>query len=206
MSLTFETRIAAAATAQDPKQMRQEFSRVLQVPAVTNGRKRHRLAFREVLYFKLKGSLEAEGVQLNPDDRRDLYRVLTARTRAAGGWLRHGHTLVRAGDVPVTLNLTKIVRSTQMALRMALSGDALIESRPDICSGLPVFRGTRVPLNQVVEQIRAGVPMKEIAEDYPQINAEALRYAQLCTRMGQAPGRPSKALTLRRTAREATHR
>ena len=33
MSLTFETRVAAAVTAQNPKLIRQEFSRVLGLPA-----------------------------------------------------------------------------------------------------------------------------------------------------------------------------
>jgi uncharacterized protein (DUF433 family) len=203
MSVTYETRIAAAAAAQDSRQMRQEFSRVLRLPAETNGSKRHRLAFRQVLYFKLKGSLEAEGVHLNPQGRRALYAVLTNKNRAQGGWRRVGRKLQRSGDVPLTLDLTKIVRSTQTALRMAKRGESLVERRPEVCSGAPVFKGTRVPLAQVVEQFRAGVPFAEIAEDYSQIEEKALHYAQLRARIGQAPGRPNKALTVLRATVEA---
>ena len=203
MSLSFETRIAAAATAQEPRQMRQEFTRVLRVTAGEDSRKRHRLGFREVLYFRLKGALEEEGLQLTPDDRRDLYRVLTSKSGVSGGWKRGGRRLVRMGDVPVTFDLTGIVRSTYSALRVASQGEALVEQRADVCSGEPVFKGTRVPLAQVVEQFRADVPLEQIAEDYPQLEEPALQYARFCANLRQAPGRPNKTLTLRRTAIEA---
>lgn len=202
MSLSFETRLAAAAVAQEPKQLRQEFLRVLHVTAEADGRKRHRLGFREVVYFRLKGSLEAEGMQLNPADRRDVYAVLSTKQHSAGSWERRGLKLIRNGDVPVSLDLTKIVRSTQSALRIAKRGASLVERRAEVCSGEPVFTGTRVPFAQIVEQFRAGVPFSEMAEDYPQLTEKALHYAQICARMGQAPGRPAKALTLRRTAIE----
>lgn len=200
MSLRFDTRVAAAATAQDPKLMRQEFSRVLHVPARADGLKRHRLRFREVLYFKLKGTLEREGLVLSPEDRRALYKVLTVKAGEVGGWRRTGRKLVRAGDVPITLDLTKIVHSTQSALRMVQRGEELIERLPGVCSGEPVFKGTRVPVVHLIEQFRAGVPFPEIAEDYPQLDEKALRYAELCSHMGQAPGRPPGPLKIRRTA------
>jgi len=206
MSLTFETRVAAAAVAQSPKLMRQEFTRVLQVSAKATDKYRHRLAFREVLYFKLKGALEAEGVQMNPEDRRALYQVLVSKQVEVGLWRRKGRRLERAGEVPVTLDLTKIVRITQATLRAYQRGAGLIERRADICSGEPVFRGTRVPVAQVVEQFRAGVPVAEIAEDYPQLSEQALRYAELRARMGKVPGRPAKPLKIHRSAVEAVDR
>ena len=86
MALSFETRIAAATAAQEPKQLRQECSHVLHLTEEANGRKRHRLGFRDVVYFKLKGSLEAEGMQLNWADRRDVYAVLSSKKYSAGSW------------------------------------------------------------------------------------------------------------------------
>lgn len=204
MSLTFETRVAAAAVAQSPKLMRQEYARVLRVSATATGG--HRLAFREVLYFKLKGALEAEGVQLNPEDRRALYQVLVFKQAEVGSWRRQGRQLERAGEVPVTLDLTKIVRITQAALRAYQRGAGLIERRADICSGEWVFQGTRVPVAQVVEQFRAGVSAAELTEDYPQLSERALRYAKLRARVGKAPDRPVKPLKIGRSAVEASHR
>lgn len=206
MSLTFETRVAAAVTAQNPNLIRQEFSRVLGLPAATEGRMRHRLAFREVLYFKLKGSLDAAGVVLKPEDRRLLYRALQRKQTQSGTWRRIGRKVVRCGDVPLTFDLSQIVKTTHVALREYRKGADLIEARPEVCAGESVFKGTRVPLAQVVEQFRRGVPLAEIAADYPPLTERALRYAQILSRLGNAPGRPAKALTIRRIAREATDR
>lgn len=200
MSLTFETRIAAAAIAQDPSLMRQEFSRVLGVSAENDGPMRHRLGFRQVLYFKLKGSLEEQGVQLSPTDRCSLYKVLLSRTGQSGQWIRSGVKLQRKGAVPFSLDMGNIVQSTSRALRAHRCEDLLTEQRSEICSGAPVFKGTRVPVAQVVEQLRAGVSLSEITEDYPQLSSTALAYAQLQSRLGKAPGRPARALKIARSA------
>jgi len=200
MSVTFETRIAAAAIAQDPSLMRQEFSRVLGISAETDGPMRHRLGFRQVLYFKLKGSLEEQGLQLSPQDRRALYKVLLSRSGQSGQWVRSGQRLERKGAVPLFLDMGNIVQTTSKALR-AHRGEALLtEQRPEVCSGAPVFKGTRVPVAQVVEQLRAGVPLSEITEDYPHLSSAALAYAQIQSRLGKPPGRPSRALRLERSA------
>ena len=206
MSLTFETRVAAAITALKPNLIRQEFSRVLGLPADSDGRMRHRLAFREVVYFKLKGSLEEAGVVLKPEDRRDLYRTLQRKQTQVGAWRRIGRKVVRVGDVPLTFDLTQIVHSTHLALREFRTGSDLIEARPEVCSGEPVFKDTRVPLAQVVEQLRRGVTPAEIKADYPQLGERALRYAQILSRLGNAPGRPARVLRIRRSASEASDR
>ena len=66
MSATFETQIAAAAIVQDPSLSCQECSRILGIGAQTDGPMRYRLAFRQVVYFELMGSLEEQGLQLGP--------------------------------------------------------------------------------------------------------------------------------------------
>lgn len=180
--------------------MRQEFSRVLGISAEAAGPMRHRLGFRQVLYFKLKGSLEEQGLQLGPEDRRALYKVLLSRKGQSGQWIRSGRKLERKGAVPLLLDMGNIVQITSKALR-AHRGEALLtEQRPEVCSGAPVFKGTRVPVAQVVEQLRAGVPLSEITEDYPQLSSAALAYAQVQSRLGKPPGRPARALKIERSA------
>ena len=174
---TYETRVAAALTAQDPRKLRQEFSRVVHQQADADGRKRHRLVCRGVVYFKLKGSLEAEGLQLSQDDRRALYAVLVTKHHAEGGWVRRGRRLERLGEMLAVFDLNQIVRNTQRALRIARRGESLLEQRDAVCSVEPVFKGTRVPLAQVVGQFRSGMPFTEIAEDDPQVDEKALCYA-----------------------------
>lgn len=200
MTITFETRVAAAAIEQNPSLMRQEFSRVLHINADQNGAMRHRLGFREVLYFKLKSSLEEQGLQLCAEDRRSLYKVLQTRGDQCGQWVRLGRKLNRKGAVPISIDMSQIIQTTSAALRAHRGKELLIEQRPDVLSGEPVFRNTRVPVTHVVEQFRAGIPMAEIREDYPQLSSAALAYAQMQSRLGKPPGRPARALKIKRSA------
>jgi len=206
MPISYETRVAAAAAEQSDRKIRQEFARVLKVPAHMDGRKRHRLTFREVVYFRLTKSLEAQGLTLEPEDRRAVYRVMTMKNHMERGWVRVGRSLRRSGEVSATFELSGMVRAARKCIRDIRRGDMLVERNAQICSGAPVFKGTRIPVAQIVEQFRAGVPVSEIAEDYPQLSEEALRYAEVRSRMGDPPGRPKRDLRLQRTALEAAHR
>lgn len=75
-----------------------------------------------------------------------------------------------------------------------------IESRPDILSGTPVFKGTRAPVERVGSLLaRKDVTRAEVAEDYPQLSAEDLEVAELYVQLNPARrGRPPKRLKLRR--------
>jgi uncharacterized protein (DUF433 family) len=206
MPISYETRVAAAAAEQSDRKIRQEFARVLKVPAHMDGRKRHRLTFREVVYFRLTKSLEAEGLTLEPEDRRAVYRVMTMKNHMERGWVRVGRSLKRSGEVSATFELSEIVQVTRERIRDVRREDVLVERDPQVCAGVPVFKGTRIPVAQIVGQFRAGIPTSQIAEDYPQLSENALRYAEVRSRMGEPPGRPKRELRLQRTALEAAHR
>jgi uncharacterized protein (DUF433 family) len=61
-----------------------------------------------------------------------------------------------------------------------------------------VFRGTRIPLAVVVEQMRSGVSRTELAADFPQLSRQALDFAEIQARLPRPPGRPRQRLTLQR--------
>ncbi|MCC7278286.1 MAG: DUF433 domain-containing protein [Chromatiaceae bacterium] len=195
--MRFETRVGAAVIKKDPKLLRQEVTRVLGPLVAPVAGRRPKMGFRELLYFRLIASLQNEGVQIRTQDRSELYEVLGARKRHVGQWSRAGQKLQRAGEVPLTLDLGGITAGLRDALRHYYQGAAQVECRQDICSGQPVFKGTRIPVAQVVGLFRKGVPMIEIAEDYPGIGIKGLQYAEIRARMGNAPGRPVKDLELR---------
>jgi len=161
------------------------------------------LAFRDLLYLRLKSSLDEAGVALKPVDRRALYAVLKPRCRHAGPWQRSGQRLQRTGAVPITLDLSAITAQIHAQLRLYHQGARQIERRQDLCSGQPVFKNTRIPVAQVVAQLQRGVPPSEITEDYPGIGASGLQYAALRARLDPLPRRPVKPLPLRRVARAA---
>jgi len=50
----------------------------------------------------------------------------------------------------------------------------LIESDPEILGGRPVVRGTRIPVDLVLELVEAGYSPEEIAKEYPELKPEII--------------------------------
>lgn len=47
-----------------------------------------------------------------------------------------------------------------------------IHSDPDILGGSPVFVGTRVPVQTLLDYLEAGDPLDEFLEDFPSVSRE----------------------------------
>ena len=56
-----------------------------------------------------------------------------------------------------------------------------ITTNPNIMAGKPVIKGTRIPIDLIIEQLANGLTKEEILNDYPKITQEdlieVLRYA-----------------------------
>ncbi len=48
----------------------------------------------------------------------------------------------------------------------------VIHSDPDILGGTPVFLGTRVPFQSLIDYLRAGYPISEFLKDFPSVSHE----------------------------------
>jgi len=48
--------------------------------------------------------------------------------------------------------------------------ETIIVSDPGIMNGTPCFRGTRVPLKNLMDYIEGGYPLGEFLEDFPTIS------------------------------------
>ncbi|OFW12928.1 MAG: hypothetical protein A3H29_04940 [Acidobacteria bacterium RIFCSPLOWO2_02_FULL_67_21] len=55
---------------------------------------------------------------------------------------------------------------------MAKVQEPVVHSDPDIMSGTPVFVGTRVPFQTLIDYIEAGQPLSEFLEDFPTVSKE----------------------------------
>ncbi len=44
-----------------------------------------------------------------------------------------------------------------------------------VMHGNPVFRGTRIPIYQIIEELADGTPLAEIPEGYPSLNMEQIQ-------------------------------
>jgi uncharacterized protein (DUF433 family) len=52
------------------------------------------------------------------------------------------------------------------------TGASVVSIDPDILSGTPVFRGTRVPVAALFDHLTAGDPLEEFLEGFPAVTRE----------------------------------
>jgi uncharacterized protein (DUF433 family) len=55
----------------------------------------------------------------------------------------------------------------------------MVVSNPEILSGTPVIRGTRVPVCDVAASLAAGVSVDEVLEGYPSLKRDQVELAAL---------------------------
>jgi len=55
---------------------------------------------------------------------------------------------------------------------MAIDSESVIVQDPDIHSGEPVFRGTRVPFQTLLDYLEGGDTLDEFLEQYPGVSRE----------------------------------
>ncbi|MDZ4857540.1 MAG: DUF433 domain-containing protein [Candidatus Hydrogenedentes bacterium] len=53
-----------------------------------------------------------------------------------------------------------------------------IEQRPDVMLGKPVFKGTRLTVELILERLGAGSPQNDLMDAYPQLRTEHIQAAQ----------------------------
>ena len=49
---------------------------------------------------------------------------------------------------------------------------SVIVKSPDILSGMPVFAGTRVPIKNLLDYVRAGESVAEFLDDFPSVSRD----------------------------------
>ena len=62
-------------------------------------------------------------------------------------------------------------RSQISGLKMSLP-DPLIMASPERLGGTPVFAGTRVPVQTLIEYLEAGDPLNDFLKDFPSVTRE----------------------------------
>ncbi|MBM4122067.1 MAG: DUF433 domain-containing protein [Nitrospira sp.] len=55
---------------------------------------------------------------------------------------------------------------------MATPTSSLISSNPDVLGGTPVFRGTRVPVQTLIEYLEGGQTIDDFLEGFPTVTRE----------------------------------
>ena len=82
--------------------------------------------------------------------------------------------LARYGRSPNKLLRVSVLREGRLSAEPVRRDTAAFRSRitvsPDVCSGRPTIRGTRVRVSDVLDMLAAGAAVREVLDDYPYLN------------------------------------
>jgi uncharacterized protein (DUF433 family) len=113
-------------------------------------------------------------------------------------WARSGP----ATNGELTLDGVLVVRigpevgeAVRQARRYVELRDQLVEVNPEVCGGVPVIKGTRVPVRSLARQIELGETLEVLHEDFWFMPEEAFELAPLWARTNPRQGRPSRPWT-----------
>lgn len=86
-----------------------------------------------------------------------------------------------ANIAPMTRDATALLRDAlqlppheqlELAARLGTSTSAVVTSDPEVMSGAPVFRGTRVLVQTLIEYLEAGDSIDDFLEGFPSVRRE----------------------------------
>ncbi len=157
---------------------------------------RYEFDLNELLFIKL---LTEFPFSLPKEDKDSLRRLVGKSSGSAGRWeMRGSDLLIKKGELSVSVHYHPLRKQLVQNVNLYRKGIERIVSDPEILSGEPVFKGTRIPLEHIAGLFRKGVSETEIREDYPALGDLDLAFASIHARMSPPPGRPRKPLELSR--------
>ena len=96
----------------------------------------------------------------------------------------------------LTVDLAPFLRGVRQRLAKLNTARELVVEDPEILSGTPVIRGTRVPVYYVAASVEAGESMACILDSYSSLTAEDVELAALYAKAIPPRGRPSPSRSL----------
>ncbi|MER3435982.1 MAG: hypothetical protein C4288_22050 [Leptolyngbya sp. ERB_1_1] len=70
-----------------------------------------------------------------------------------------------------------------MTIQESLDRQGLIQSDPEIMSGVPVFVGTRVPLQTFFDYLEGEAGLAEFLDDFPHLKSQALQVLEVIAKV-----------------------
>ena len=176
MSLKFTLSEASAITGLPVKAINKAIEKRT-VPAETSNSQR--LLGRASL---LCLSLESKGLKnFPPRIRKNVYRNVLGNPRVAQ--LREGEAVI--------IDIASARREITQRMIQLRQAKRIVVRDPDIMGGLPVFRGTRIPVYAIAEMLAARVPVEEILEGYPSLTSELVGLSAVYAKAVPKRGRPA---------------
>jgi len=90
----------------------------------------------------------------------------------------------------LTINLEPFVRGVVGQLEKLVAARKMVISSSDYLGGVPVIRGTRIPVYDVAASAASGIPVERILSAYPSLDAQQIELAQMFADAYPPRGRP----------------
>jgi uncharacterized protein (DUF433 family) len=97
----------------------------------------------------------------------------------------------------LTINLAPFCKSAHDRLLRLKAASAIVETDPEILSGTPVIKGTRIPVYDIAASVTNGVPMKRLLAAYSGLDEETVNLAVLYAEANPQRGRPRQSPLLK---------
>jgi uncharacterized protein (DUF433 family) len=194
VDLQFSLKEAAAiADVPEPFVRKAIDQKTVRPRTISSGRAvRYRFDVNDMLFLKV---ISRFPFGLPTQDKSALRSLVEGNRTRAGKWSREkADYIVRVGDMAIIVECKALHSTLTRDLATYRRGLKRIISDPEVMAGEPVFAGTRISLAQVSGLIAKGVPLDEIAEDYPALSRADLAFAAIHSKMKRNPGRPRKPL------------
>jgi len=96
-------------------------------------------------------------------------------------------------DVPnARIDVTAFILEALERVRKVERANSLVQEDPEVMGGLPVFSGTRVPLDIVIASLDQGIDKRRMAASYPFLTDEHIEAARVYTKVHPKRGRPRR--------------
>jgi uncharacterized protein (DUF433 family) len=126
--------------------------------------------------------------------------VLTAaaRVKAMRSGLAHNHSWTELRHCKfeesrtVQVLLSSIWEDVDRRLSQLREAQEIVVEDPEILSGTPVIRGTRIPVHDVASLVDAGTPFQELLEIYPTLTQSQFDLASIYAKANPQRGRPRR--------------
>ena len=92
----------------------------------------------------------------------------------------------------VEVFFTRIWEDVDRRLTQLKAAQEMVTEDPEILSGTPVIRGTRIPVYDVAGLVDAGTPLTELLELYPRLKKTQFELASIYARANPLRGRPKR--------------
>lgn len=99
-------------------------------------------------------------------------------------------------DELLTIDLTPFHKEAEERLERLHEAKDVVVMDPEILSGTPVIRGTRVPVYDIAASVTIGIPMERILSAYPSLKREQVELATLYVEANPQRGRPRQKAPL----------